>query len=124
MLARLTKISAENSDDRRTARTAKDGPTILQSASKCRFIPATITVDAIVASHPPERGTLSQRYMPRKRTPKKTSLMGINFSRDKKLDMSQVLESNDLDGIAEYDLQPRPPAPFSLSPFSLPRTFS
>ena len=32
----------------------------------------------------------------------KTSLMEVNFSRAKKVDMSKTLPSKDLDGVAEY----------------------
>jgi len=61
--------------------------------------------------------------MPRKGTQKKTSLMGINFSRDKKQDMSQILESNDLDGIAEYDV-PLPSPVLFLITFLFPHFLS
>jgi len=34
-------------------------------------------------------------------TQKKSSLMGVNFSRTPKLDMSKTLNSKDLDGVVE-----------------------
>jgi hypothetical protein len=38
---------------------------------------------------------------PKKKDDKKTSLMGIAFSRSSKSDMAKVLASPDLDGVAE-----------------------
>ena len=49
--------------------------------------------------------------MPKKWTSKKSSLMGVNSTRSTKADMSPILPSNDLDGIAEYVL----PHPISCS---------
>jgi hypothetical protein len=47
--------------------------------------------------------------MPRKggKQQKKSSLMGINFSRTKSLDMSKVVTSSDLDGVAESHPSPK-----------------